>query len=188
MPRPKVGALLWADEFDGPLIDETKWGFEPTASMAPPLNDELQRYLGRNNRTSRVADGALVINAIAINGNSIVSARLSTFGRFSFTYGIVEARMKVPCVQGFWPAFWMLGANVREAGWPACGEVDIMEVFGTRRGRQTCSTVHNPQHSWGTKDPLDGGCAPRKLTRTRALVYLISSLTVDLRSSPCCES
>ena len=53
----------------------------------------------------------------------------------------------------------MLGANVREVGWPACGEVDIMEVFGHRRGHQTCSTVHNLEHSWGTKDPLEGGCA-----------------------------
>ena len=159
MPKPARGALLWEDNFNGGVIDESRWGYEPTASMAPPLNDEMQRYLGRNNRTSRVADGALVINALR-SGSSIVSARLSTFGRFSFTYGVVEARMKVPYVQGFWPAFWMLGANVREAGWPACGEVDIMEVFGTRRGRQTCSTVHNPQHSWGTKNPLDGGCAP----------------------------
>jgi len=52
----------------------------------------------------------------------------------------------------------MLGANVQDVRWPACGEIDIMEVFGHRRGRMSCSTVHNPMHSWGTKDPLDGGC------------------------------
>ena len=64
--------------------------------------------------------------------------------------------MKVPWRSGFWPAFWMLGSNVHEMGWPACGEVDIVEVFGHRRGRQACSTVHNSMHSWGTQDPLDG--------------------------------
>ena len=66
--------------------------------------------------------------------------------------------MRVPYAKGFWPTFWMLGANVQDVRWPACGEIDIMEVFGHRRGRMSCSTVHNPMHSWGTKDPLDGGC------------------------------
>ena len=66
--------------------------------------------------------------------------------------------MKVPVVQGFWPAFWSLGTALLTEGWPACGEIDIMEVFGTRRGTAACATVHNLLHSWGTRDPLPGDC------------------------------
>lgn len=66
----------------------------------------------------------------------------------------------MPYTRGAWPAFWMLGADLPTVGWPACGEIDIIEVFGHRRGRAACSTVHNLMHSWGTTDPLDGDCAP----------------------------
>ena len=126
----------------------------------PPLNDELQRYLGPSNRTARIQDGALKLTAVRDPASGgVVSARLSTFGKYSFAYGVVETRLKVPYRQGLWPAFWMLGSDIREVGWPACGELDIMEVFGTRRGPHACSTVHNPRHSWGTRDPLDGDCA-----------------------------
>ena len=62
------------------------------------------------------------------------SARLLTRGRFSFTYGVVEARIKVPFGQGIWPAIWMLGENFGEVGWTACGEIDIMENIGRESG------------------------------------------------------
>lgn len=152
------GPLVWADEFDEEELDPRKWMYEPTASMAPQINEELQKYTGPSRYTSEVRDGVLRLTAKRV-GRDVLSARVSTYGKFSFTYGVVEARLKVPWARGFWPAFWMLGNNIREVGWPACGEVDIMEVFGHRRGKNTCSTVHNPEHSWGTKDPLDGGCA-----------------------------
>lgn len=158
MPLPR-GPLLWSDEFGGTQLDERRWRYEPTASMAPSLNEELQRYVDHNDQSLKVMNGTLTISAFKDAKGAVVSTRISTYGLFSFTYGIVEARMKVPYEQGFWPAFWMLGRNVRTAGWPSCGEIDIMEVFGHRRGPQACSTVHNPMHSWGTKDPLDGGCA-----------------------------
>lgn len=151
LPR---GPLIWSDEFSGPLIDDNKWRYE----NSPPQNAELQTYIGPDVRTSKIVDGHLVISALA--QNSIVSARMSTLDSFSFTYGVVEARMRVPSVRGFWPAFWMLGTSLLTEGWPACGEVDIMEVFGKRRGANACSTVHNSMHSWGTRDPLDGGCVP----------------------------
>ena len=157
MPLPR-GALLWSDEFTDEKLDGRKWRLEPTASMAPRLNDELQRYVDSSNQTLKLQDGVLRLIATSDHRGAIVSARISTFGLFSFTYGAVEARMRVPYAKGFWPAFWMLGANVQDVRWPACGEIDIMEVFGHRRGRMSCSTVHNPMHSWGTKDPLDGGC------------------------------
>lgn len=74
------------------------------------------------------------------------SARLITHGRFSFTYGVVEARIKIPFGQGIWPAFWMLGENFGEVGWPACGEIDIMENIGKEPGI-VHGTVHGPGYS-----------------------------------------
>ena len=92
LPR---GQLLWSDEFSGPSLDDSKWKAEPTASMSPPLNDELQRYLdGSTNSTAAIVNGALVLTARRDDHGGIVSARLSTFQRFHFTYGIVEARMR----------------------------------------------------------------------------------------------
>lgn len=153
MPLPR-GRLLWSDEFDQPTIDLTKWAYDNSL----PENSELQIYVGPDPRTAVIQDGALVITALRQADGSIVSARLSTLHRFNFTFGVVEARMRVPLVQGFWPAFWTLGTSLLSAGWPGCGEIDIMEVFGSRRGSAACSTVHNLLHSWGTRDPLDGGC------------------------------
>jgi len=149
------GRLLWSDEFNnGPAVDKSKWKFE----TAPPMNSELEEYVAGDPRTARVEDGALVIHALR-DGDRFISARLNTLHRFNFTYGVVETKMQVPFVRGMWPAFWMLGTSIMWEGWPACGEIDIMEVFGTRRGANTCSCVHNLDHSWGTTDPLDGGCA-----------------------------
>lgn len=77
-----------------------------------------------------------------------ISARLNTRGIFSFRYGVVEARIKVPFGQGIWPAFWMLGENFGEVGWPECGEIDIMENIG----REPCTvhgTAHGPGYSGG---------------------------------------
>ena len=153
---PEAGELLWSDEFDGPSIDARKWRYE----NSPPNNDEQQDYV-TDERTAAVHDGALVLTALRDDeSGAILSARLSTLTKFSFTYGVVTARVKLPWVRGFWPAFWMLGTDISKVGWPACGEIDIIEVFGHRRGRAACSTVHNQLHSWGTRDPLDGACAP----------------------------
>ena len=161
---PSHGKLVWSDEFEGDTLDAGKWRYEPSASMAPALNDEMQQYSSAlanyTARTTSLRDGVLSITAFRDpESKLILSSRISTYRIFEFTFGVVEARMKAPCVKGLWPAFWMLGSNVHEVGWPTCGEIDIMEVFGRRRGRNTCSCVHNNMHSWGTKDPLAGGCA-----------------------------
>ena len=66
--------------------------------------------------------------------------------KFSFTYGRIEARMKLPYGQGIWPAFWMLGANFAEAGWPDAGEIDIMEAIG-KEPQTTHGTLHGPGYS-----------------------------------------
>lgn len=148
------GRMLWSDEFAGAAIDSKKWNFE----TAPPQNLELEVYVANDRRTARIEDGALVLNAVR-DGERFISARINTVHKFNFTYGVIETRMQVPFVHGIWPAFWMLGTSIMWEGWPKCGEIDIMEAFGLRKGHSVCSCVHNLDHSWGTKDPLDGGCS-----------------------------
>jgi beta-glucanase (GH16 family) len=76
------------------------------------------------------------------------SARLKTSGRFAQTYGRFEARIRVPRGQGIWPAFWMLGADIETVGWPACGEIDVMENIG-RESALVHGTIHGPGYSGG---------------------------------------
>ena len=71
--------------------------------------------------------GILHIAARNPSGTTYTSARMKTEGQFSFMYGRIEARIKVPESQGMWPAFWLLGNNIVKLSWPACGELDVME-------------------------------------------------------------
>lgn len=117
--------LVWSDEFnnDG-SIDTQKWGYE----LGYIRNNELQYYTNRASN-STVRNGCLEIIAQkeAYNGYNYTSASINTKGKFSWTYGKIEARIKLPLGQGYWPAFWTLGTNINQIGWPACGEIDIME-------------------------------------------------------------
>ncbi len=118
--------LIWADEFDGESLDLTKWTFDLGAGGWG--NGEPQYYTS-NERNVGVDTGYLRITAIeeTFGGADYTSARIKTQGLFDFKYGKVEARIKMPVGQGLWPAFWMLGTNITEVGWPLCGEIDIME-------------------------------------------------------------
>ena len=88
------------------------------------------------------------------NGFNYTSTRMNTKGKWSWTYGRIEARIKIPKGQGIWPAFWMLGANIDSVGWPTCGEMDIMENIGKTSDQGTeHGTIHGPQ---GTAD-YNGG-------------------------------
>ena len=139
--------LVWSDEFDGTNIDTTKWGFDLGGGGWG--NRELEYYTSRTNN-ARIEGGQLVIEARqeSYSGSSYTSARLLTKGKWSWTYGRIEARIKIPRGQGVWPAFWMLGANISTVGWPACGEVDIMENIG-REPAIVHGTVHGPGYSGG---------------------------------------
>lgn len=125
--------LVWSDEFNGSI--GPSWVFETGSGGWG--NNELQ-YYRRENAT--IENGALVITAKRENfgGASYTSARMKTQGLKTFRFGRIEARMKLPNFMGAWPAFWMLGANLPQVGWPASGEIDIMEhvnaenrVYGT---------------------------------------------------------
>jgi beta-glucanase (GH16 family) len=140
LPTPSANngwTLVWSDEFNGPdrsSVDPTKWVVETGGEGGG--NQELEYYTDRSENAS-VHDGNLVIRALEQNytgpdgvKRNYTSARLKTFGKFSQTYGRFEARVKIPYGQGMWPAFWMLGDDVDKVGWPACGEIDIMENIG----------------------------------------------------------
>jgi len=125
--------LHWSDEFNGTSLDATNWEAEIGYGSNGWGNDESQRYTDSADNL-KVEDGNLVITARCSNGicgkrdGSITSARIITKDKYEFQYGKVEARIKVPSGRSTWPAFWMLGANFPDTGWPASGEIDIMEV------------------------------------------------------------
>jgi beta-glucanase (GH16 family) len=115
-------------------------------------NNELETYTNRT-QNAHVQDGNLVIAAIkeAFTGSDGIarqytSARLKTAGAFEQKYGRFEARIKITQGQGMWPAFWMLGNNIGTAGWPACGEIDIMENIG-KEPSIAHGSMHGPGYS-----------------------------------------
>ncbi|MEK3714083.1 RICIN domain-containing protein [Paenibacillus sp. FSL R7-0333] len=121
--------LAWSDEFDGSSLNTANWTAEIGTGTGGWGNNELQYYTNRS-QNLKVTGGNLVITAQkeSYEGMNYTSARIKTQGLKNFTYGKIEARIKLPSGQGLWPAFWMLGSNINTPpGWPACGEIDIME-------------------------------------------------------------
>jgi beta-glucanase (GH16 family) len=135
-------ALIWSDEFnaDAPQSapNPANWTYDVGAngwgnkereyycrygSNTPPCDPKFPNVYVAN-------DGYLHIIARQPAAGVYTSARIKTQGLQSFQYGRIEARIKMPEGQGFWPAFWMLGSNVTRVDWPACGELDIMESVG----------------------------------------------------------
>lgn len=153
--NPSVWSLVWQDEFNaanGSPIDQTKWTAEVGGWGWG--NNELEYYTSRIDNAFH-NNGSLTIKAIKehYTGTDNVtreytSARLISKNKFSSTYGRFEARLKIPFGQGIWPAFWMLGNDIDSAGWPTCGEVDIMENIG-REPNIIHGTIHGPGYSGG---------------------------------------
>jgi beta-glucanase (GH16 family) len=133
--------LVWSDEFNGTTVDTTKWTFE-TGNNNGWGNSEREYYTGRTNN-AYVANGVLHIVARleTTNGFPYTSARMKTEGQFSQLYGRIEYRARLPHGLGFWPALWMLGTNITSVGWPACGEIDVMESKGIWTN-QVQGTIH----------------------------------------------
>jgi beta-glucanase (GH16 family) len=119
--------LVWSDEFTGTAINTQNWVFE-TGNNNGWGNNELEFYTKRVENATVQNDNLLIIaRKESFGGFNYTSARMKTQGKQSWTYGKVEANIKIPVGQGIWPAFWMLGANYPATPWPACGEIDIME-------------------------------------------------------------
>ena len=125
------GQLVWSEEFNtGTALDTAIWSYDLGASGWG--NQELQEYTNSPENV-RIENGNLVITVReTVNGNNqrhFTSARVRTEDKLKFMYGTIEARIKVPdLADGLWPAFWTLGNNFRDVGWPYCGELDVMEM------------------------------------------------------------
>ncbi len=141
--------LVWGDEFDTPgAPDPSKWTYDLGNGNWGWGNNELQNYTNSPENVE-VTDGRLFI--FARNEGGYTSARLKSQGLFDFQYGRVDIRAMLPIGQGIWPALWMLGSDITTEGWPACGEIDIMELVG-HQPRLIHGTVHwgpdNGQHQY----------------------------------------
>jgi beta-glucanase (GH16 family) len=152
--------LIWSDEFSDSTINTSNWTHETGGSGWG--NNELEYYTNRN-VNSYIQNSSLVIEAKkeSFGGKSYTSARMISKGKKYFTYGKIEARIKLPYGKGIWPAFWTLGENISTVNWPTCGEIDIMELIGGgANDKKVYGTVHwenNGHASYGGNYTLGTG-------------------------------
>ncbi len=144
--------LVWADEFSGDKVNPDNWNYQVVE--AGRFNQEWQRYTN-SEENAYVENDLLVIKAIHESDehglDQYTSARLNTANKQSWKYGKIAARIKLPYGEGIWPAFWMLGANISETGgdtpWPQSGEVDILELYGTKDDATVEANIHYADES-----------------------------------------
>lgn len=182
---PVYDNLVWSDEFDeNGAVDPDKWFHQTQLPLEGSwYNGEIQHYTDRI-QNSHVENGILSITAIKETftdqgyTKDFTSARLNS--KFAFTYGKVEVRAKLPSGAGTWPAIWTLGQNIEEPGaywdiegygtapWPYCGEIDIMEHWGTNQN-YVQSATHTPSSFGGTVN-LGGQVIPTASTEFHTYV------------------
>jgi beta-glucanase (GH16 family) len=141
---------VWEDGFDGPagqLPDPDRWRFDIGTDWG---NAQLEYDTDRPVNVSLDGNGHLAITAReeVFQGREYTSGRINTRDLFDQARGRFEARIKLPVGQGIWPAFWLLGSNFEEVGWPACGEIDIMEYRG-QEPHIVHGSLHGPGYSGG---------------------------------------
>ncbi|MBL7873265.1 MAG: family 16 glycosylhydrolase [Cyclobacteriaceae bacterium] len=137
--------LAFSDEFTGTQLNTSVWTYELGGGGWG--NNELQRYTNTT-ANARLEDGKLIITALGSDGN-YTSARVKTQGKVKVKYGRIDVRAKLPKGQGIWPAIWMLGESITTVSWPACGEIDIMELVG-HKPAQVHGTVHYSNGTYQT--------------------------------------
>ncbi len=147
-PQALEWQLVWQDEFEGEAgqsPDPSKWDYDIGTDWG---NAQLEYDTNRPENVSLDGKGNLAITARreSYMGSAFTSARIKTQGLFQQTYGRFEARILLPYGPGIWPAFWLLGANIQSVGWPACGEIDIMESRG-QQPNIIHGSVHGPGYS-----------------------------------------
>lgn len=154
MGHSQYDKLVWAEEFEGPQLDLQIWNYEHGLGK----NREKQFYTSENKNLS-IEQGNLIITAQAEDHEdaSYTSSRINTLDKKHFKYGKLEIRAKLPEGRGTWPAIWMLGANHKKAGYPACGEIDIMEFVGKTPG-EVHSAVHFPEKNTDDLNSFSEAC------------------------------
>lgn len=152
--------MVWNDEFDAQALDVTKWSSLDSYDRDECFgggNNEQQCYTSSPDNVS-ISDGKLVLTARQESGlpqtRTYTSGRVQSKGKGDFTFGKIEARIKLPSGQGSWPAFWMLPTDRLYGGWPRSGEIDIVEAVNL--GVNNESTVHGTIH-YGTAHTFIGG-------------------------------
>ncbi len=142
-PLARKGKLIWKDEFNGKgLPDSSKWSYE----VGFIRNNEKQYYTKARIENCYEANGKLIIESKKqrYKDAEYTSASINTLGKHSFTGDLrIEVRAKIPDGKGIWPAIWMMGSDVKNVGWPQCGEIDIMEFVG-----HITDTVWGTLHWW----------------------------------------
>jgi beta-glucanase (GH16 family) len=169
--QAQCNQLVWSDEFNTPgAPDPAKWGYETGTGAGGWGNGEAQYYTNRS-QNSRVEGGVLKVIALKEDylGSQYTSARLLTKGKFDFKYGRIETRAKFPTGVGTWPAIWMLGSNIDQVSWPACGEIDIVEHLGRDLNR-IFGTLHYPGRSGGN---ANGGSIVEPTATTAFHTYAV---------------
>lgn len=134
--------LAWSDEFSSASLDLNTWNQEIGNGTGGWGNNELEYYTN-SLKNVFLSDGNLIVEARkeAISGFNYSSGRMTTQNKKLFKFGRIDIRAKLPVSKGMWPALWMLGANINSVGWPACGEIDIMELIGSYPSRVN-ATMH----------------------------------------------
>jgi beta-glucanase (GH16 family) len=191
---PSYTNLVWSDEFDGPqgaAPSSTNWVHDVGNYGAGA--GEQETYTSSTNNASLDGQGNLAIVArrqtpTGASGQtrSYSSARLETKGLFSATHGLIEARMQLPAGSGLWPAFWMLGDDIDSAGWPGCGEVDIMEAIG-KNPFTAYGTLHGPDgaaNGYAIQHTASSGTALASGFHTYGVSWSPNSITWLLDGTP----
>lgn len=177
--------LLWSEDFDGAagsLPDPTRWSIDVGGTGWG--NEELQRYTDSPDNVQLDGDGHLAITALPDTSGAscwygpcrYTSARITTLGHYDVRYGRLEARMKLVSGQGIWPAFWTAGSNIEQVGWPAAGEIDVMEHLGSEPYR-VHGALHGPDYDTLSDFDLPDGEAVADDFHTYAVEWNADSIS-----------
>jgi beta-glucanase (GH16 family) len=171
--------LVWSDEFNSKTLDTSFWNFDTGTGDHGWGNDELQYYtMGRN---ISFKDSCLVIELDKEDFHNMgyTSSRINTRKKVAFQYGKIQARIRPPYSQAVWPAFWTLGTDFDRVGWPACGEIDILEMacgvnWADNRGDNTnFAVVHYSDYADNLAEQKKGISIDQRMSDTFHVFTLV---------------
>jgi Glycosyl hydrolases family 16/Calx-beta domain len=177
--------LAWSDEFSGKSINGNNWSFEMGNNNGWG-NRELEYYTDRL-QNAFVSQGNLIIEARKEEDGSYTSTRMVTKAKQTFKLGRIDIRAKLPKGKGIWPALWMLGSNIDQVSWPACGEIDIMELLG-QEPNKVYGTLHwgatTASHQSFGKNYMLGGSSFYDSFHVFSMEWTASSIQIYVDNAP----